>query len=80
MRVLRGKGANTVSEAKTSQNGRRTGAKLSESDVRQIKERYHRGERPSDIAADFPQVSKSTVRIICHGLAWRDIVVAAEEP
>jgi hypothetical protein len=79
MRVLRRKGANTVSEAKISQNFRRIRAKLSESDVRQIRERYHRGERPSDIAVDFPQVAKSTVKCICRGITWRDIVVVVEE-
>jgi hypothetical protein len=78
MRILRRKGDNTICDAKTSRDVVRINAKLSESDVRQIRERYHRGERPTDIAPDFPQVSKSTVKDVCRGVTWKDIVVRAK--
>ena len=55
----------------------RPSAKLTECEVRQIRERYHRGERPSDIAVDFPQVTKSTLKNICSGVGWKDVVVGA---
>ena len=55
----------------------RPSAKLTECEVRQIRERYQRGERPSDIAVDFPQVAKSTVRAIAQGADWEAVVVGA---
>ena len=52
-------------------------AKLTECEVRQIRERYQRGERPSDIAVDFPQVTKSTVKNVAQGAGWKAVVVGA---
>ena len=66
----------TCKSQRTKKN-RASERETTECDVRQIRERYHRGERPSDIAVDFPQIAKSTVRAICHGINWEVVVVGA---
>lgn len=69
---LHGKhGCPTLEELKSARN-MKPGAKISESDAKEIKRRLAAGEMGKDIAADFG-IHKATVSDIKLGKIWKDI-------
>lgn len=49
-------------------------AKLTEKDVRQIRERFDKGETVAEIAKDFQKVNKNSIRRVCKRETWKNVI------
>ena len=68
---------NTISRQEYSSyanSGEKNGrSKITEKDVKNIRKRYANGDRPSDIAKDYPNVKYVTINRICKKLTWKNV-------
>jgi hypothetical protein len=69
----------TAAGGRTSRGRQHHSNKISEADVRAIRQRFKAGEKPTAISRDYP-VGRATVSNICHRRIWKWLPDDPDEP